>query len=78
MGAAASEQPEQNSVQARDMDKSKPRILVLGNEGLGLRRNVLACCHELASIPGGRLAPDDVVDSLNVGVAAGILISKLA
>ncbi|ORZ01090.1 Alpha/beta knot methyltransferase [Syncephalastrum racemosum] len=77
MGAAATDQPKQEDAQAPDMDRTKPRILVLGSEGLGLRKNVLACCNERASIPGGMLDPDDVVDSLNVGVAAGILISKL-
>lgn len=57
---------------------NQPRILVLGNEGTGLRRNVQAACDSLLGID--RLQQDDrpgSVDSLNVGVATGILISHL-
>ncbi|KAG2187492.1 hypothetical protein INT44_005181 [Umbelopsis vinacea] len=56
----------------------KPRILVLGNEGIGLRRNVQTSCDYFLGID--RLQQDNrigAVDSLNVGVAAGILISHL-
>ncbi|KAI9323459.1 Alpha/beta knot methyltransferase [Dichotomocladium elegans] len=56
----------------------RPRMLVLGNEGQGLRTNVKRVCHQTVSIP----APDrenykGFVDSLNVGVATGILVSYL-
>ncbi|KAG2176214.1 hypothetical protein INT43_005448 [Umbelopsis isabellina] len=57
---------------------NQPRILVLGNEGTGLRRNVQAVCDSFLGID--RLQQDDrpgSVDSLNVGVATGILISHL-
>ncbi|KAM3588811.1 hypothetical protein VKS41_001247 [Umbelopsis sp. WA50703] len=57
---------------------NQPRVLVLGNEGTGLRRNVQAVCDCFLGID--RLQQDDrpgSVDSLNVGVATGILISHL-
>ncbi|CAO3658956.1 unnamed protein product [Umbelopsis vinacea] len=60
------------------IDFQKPRVLVLGNEGVGLRRNVQACCDHFLGID--RLQQDNrigSVDSLNVGVATGILISHL-
>jgi len=56
----------------------KPRVLVLGNEGVGLRKNVQSCCDLFLGID--RLQNDNrlgSVDSLNVGVATGILISHL-
>lgn len=56
----------------------KPRVLVLGNEGIGLRKNVQTSCDYFLGID--RLQQDSrigAVDSLNVGVAAGILISHL-
>ncbi|KAI8969227.1 Alpha/beta knot methyltransferase [Mycotypha africana] len=58
--------------------KNCPVILVLGNEGKGLRKNIRNVCDTFISIPratnpvlqdfGGS------IDSLNVGVAAGVLI----
>ncbi|KAI8379160.1 Alpha/beta knot methyltransferase [Radiomyces spectabilis] len=55
-----------------------PTVLVLGNEGVGLRTNVKACCHHFVSIPG-QVSTEFMghVDSLNVGVAAGILIAGI-
>jgi len=60
------------------LDFQKPRVLVLGNEGVGLRKNVQSCCDHFLGID--RRQQDDgigSVDSLNVGVATGILISHL-
>jgi 21S rRNA (GM2251-2'-O)-methyltransferase len=66
----------------RGFDHSKPCILVLGNEGYGLRTNILRRCDVLVHIP--RLAADPStdasscsVDSLNVGVAGGIILQHL-
>ncbi|KAH8555445.1 RNA methyltransferase, TrmH family, group 3 [Umbelopsis sp. PMI_123] len=56
----------------------RPRVLVLGNEGVGLRKNVQTCCDYFLGID--RLCEDNrigAVDSLNVGVATGILLSHL-
>ena len=48
-------------------------ILVLGSEDKGLSRVVKKECHQLISIPGlGHL------DSLNVAVAAGVILSEIA
>jgi len=49
-----------------------PFVLVLGSEGAGLRRLVQESCQVLVTIP----SPGEF-ESLNVGVAAGILMSAL-
>lgn len=51
-----------------------PLLLVLGSEGDGVRRNILNASDFIVSVPGGRV-DDIMVDSLNVSVAAGILIA---
>jgi 21S rRNA (GM2251-2'-O)-methyltransferase len=56
----------------------KPTILVLGNEGSGLRTNIKTVCDQFVSIVNNTPVNDRFsgsVDSLNVGVAAGILIA---
>ena len=58
---------------AQDYKSAKPgdrQVLVLGNEGRGLRALTQKRCHALVRIPGG---PDP--DSLNVSVSTGILLS---
>jgi TrmH RNA methyltransferase len=50
---------------------ARPVALVLGNEETGLSPQVERAAHELVAVPGGR------VESLNVSVAAGILIHAL-
>lgn len=49
-----------------------PAIVVMGNEREGLGDRVRAQCDALVAIPG-----TGAVESLNVGVAAGILISEM-
>jgi 21S rRNA (GM2251-2'-O)-methyltransferase len=67
---------------------SQPIILVLGNEGHGLRTNILNKCTHLVKIPrmtvamGARAGEEEGeeshhVDSLNVSVAGGILLHSL-
>ncbi|CAO3642271.1 unnamed protein product [Cunninghamella blakesleeana] len=57
----------------------KPRILVFGNEGTGLRTNVKRCCEPLISIPSfhQQLEHPGNIDSLNVGVSIGVLVHSL-
>lgn len=52
-----------------------PVILVFGSEGAGIRTNLKFRSDYLVGLEKGRQG-DDIVDSLNVGVAAGLLISK--
>ncbi|GBG61329.1 hypothetical protein CBR_g20364 [Chara braunii] len=69
------------AVACRDLARGVPTIFVVGNEGVGLRENVQRECTEMVRIPGS--ARTDlggrpfVIDSLNVSVAAGILLHEL-
>ncbi|KAG0168362.1 hypothetical protein DFQ28_006698 [Apophysomyces sp. BC1034] len=64
------------SVQEFAQLSRQPTILVLGNEGTGIRTNVKSCCSAFTSIPGRPTQFKGDVDSLNVGVAAGVLIAS--
>ncbi|RKZ10750.1 23S rRNA (guanosine(2251)-2'-O)-methyltransferase RlmB [bacterium] len=62
--------------QAQTVDQLRPggpAILVMGNEGRGLRPLTLKRCTELVMIPRRGHA-----ESLNVSVAAGIILARLA
>jgi len=89
LGAAAaapksgSGEEEQVCQNLSDIDASQPTILVLGNEGSGLRTLVAKCCSGFVRIPGGddncnyeEESTDSSagVDSLNVSVTGGILL----
>jgi tRNA G18 (ribose-2'-O)-methylase SpoU len=50
----------------------RPLLLALGNEGQGVSDEVAAACGETVSIP-----LSGSVESLNVAVAAGILLAVL-
>ncbi|XP_016040975.1 rRNA methyltransferase 1, mitochondrial [Erinaceus europaeus] len=54
----------------------RPTLLVLGAEGSGLSQEVLASCQLLLTILPGRLLPPEL-ESLNVSVAAGILLHSI-
>ena len=55
-----------------------PTILVLGNEGHGVRTNILRRCTHLVKIPGGSGGGgESQVDSLNVSVTGGILLHHI-
>jgi tRNA G18 (ribose-2'-O)-methylase SpoU len=53
----------------------KPTILVLGNEGHGVRTNILRRCTHLVKIVG--MIGDSEVDSLNVSVTGGIMLHHI-
>ena len=63
---------------------SQPTVLVLGSEGFGLRTNTRRACTGTVSISAG-INPSaigteqaaNLVDSLNVSVATGILLHDL-
>jgi 23S rRNA (guanosine2251-2'-O)-methyltransferase len=55
------------------IQSDRPWLLILGNEERGMRRLTEENCDVLCRIP-----PQGKVSSLNVSVAAGILISKLS
>ncbi|KAG2217882.1 hypothetical protein INT45_005538 [Circinella minor] len=76
IGAAVSET---SAINLNSQKIDRPTMLVLGNEGVGLRYNVKRCCDQFVSIPAIHQNSDDngLIDSLNVGVAAGILIARL-
>jgi tRNA G18 (ribose-2'-O)-methylase SpoU len=50
----------------------RPVVLVLGHEREGMTERVRAQCDELVAIPGS-----GAVESLNVSVAAGLLIGEM-
>ncbi|KAG8520192.1 rRNA methyltransferase 1, mitochondrial, partial [Galemys pyrenaicus] len=54
----------------------RPTLLVLGNEGSGLSREVQASCQLLLTILPGRQLPPGF-ESLNVSVATGILLHSI-
>ncbi len=58
---------------ALHFDYPRPAVLVMGNEREGLGPRVRAQCDAILAIRGS-----GAVESLNVGVAAGVLIAQLA
>jgi 23S rRNA (guanosine2251-2'-O)-methyltransferase len=54
-------------------DWNRPLVLVVGSEERGLSRSVRSRCHQLVSIPS-----HGQVESLNVSVACGIILSEIA
>ncbi|OAA50716.1 RNA methyltransferase, TrmH family [Cordyceps fumosorosea ARSEF 2679] len=64
-----------DDVERRSPLLDKPCILVLGNEGHGLPRQVKVAADYELSIP--RVVPDSCIDSLNVSVAGALLTHAL-
>ncbi|XP_019856964.1 PREDICTED: rRNA methyltransferase 1, mitochondrial-like isoform X3 [Amphimedon queenslandica] len=61
---------------ASDHKVIRPTMLIVGNEGHGLTKEVCSCCTKLLTInPKRSLSPG--FDSLNVSVATGILLNTL-
>ena len=63
---------EHAEIDVKDVPRDRPWMLILGNEELGLRRLTLDKCDRIC-----RLTSRGVVPSLNVSVAAGVLMSEL-
>ena len=67
-----------DSISMKELNLSKPTILVLGNEGHGVRTNILHRCDSLVKISGGKGknvdSNSDDIDSLNVSVSGAILL----
>lgn len=61
-----------SGTEIRGVDFSEKRVIVLGEEGRGLRPLVKKNCDVLINIK-----TNNIVDSLNVSVAAGIILSNL-
>ncbi|WP_186645455.1 23S rRNA (guanosine(2251)-2'-O)-methyltransferase RlmB [Fluviispira vulneris] len=68
-GAALSEE----ATSLNDLPKDRTWVAVMGNEGKGLRNEVIKNCDYVVKIPGGH----GTVDSLNVSVATGVLVHSL-
>ncbi|KAF9391736.1 hypothetical protein BGX21_011188 [Mortierella sp. AD011] len=54
----------------------QPTLLIMGNEGFGLRKQIMNQCDTFIQIPPLSTTVSNV-DSLNVSVATGIILSKL-
>lgn len=65
---------EENAAPLSDLPKDRTWVAVLGNEGKGLRSEILKNCDYVVKISGGQ----GTVDSLNVSVAAGVIFHALA
>jgi len=64
------------SVSCTDVSVSAPTLLVMGNEGYGLRTNVRRACTRLVRIEPSPSLETQILDSLNVSVATGILLQR--
>ncbi|KAF9983102.1 hypothetical protein BGZ75_005426 [Mortierella antarctica] len=59
-----------------DTGVDQPTILVMGNEGNGLRKQIMDLCDSFIQVPSMSTLQSNV-DSLNVSVATGVILSKL-
>ncbi|KAI3423936.1 hypothetical protein D9Q98_009770 [Chlorella vulgaris] len=73
LGAAS----EPGAVSCASFVLDRPAVLVMGNEGYGLRTTVRRTCNAMLQIEDGKTTQRNVVDSLNVSVASGILLHRL-
>lgn len=54
-----------------------PTILVLGNEGRGIRKSIEDLCDTAICIPKAATCNPVFVDSVNVSVCLGILLGRM-
>ena len=62
----------QETVELHETSLSGPTILVFGNEGQGMRPPVARACDQHIKVPNW--GDQQNLDSLNVSVAAGIIL----
>lgn len=60
-----------NAVKYYEYDFTKSTIIIIGNEAHGISEELLAICDDLVTIP-----INPCVDSLNAGIACGIILSE--
>lgn len=63
---------EKSSVPSYEVDCTSPLLILIGNEGTGIRPELLAICDERVAIP-----QSGHVGSLNAAVSAGILLYEI-
>lgn len=77
---------EKSSIPLSSLRREGPVIVVLGNEGAGMRTNIARRCDVLVTIPqkpqqsSARLVSEEIaagVDSLNVSVTGAIVLHHL-
>lgn len=72
----ASQSRQGDCVPCEEFVITQPTVVVVGNEGIGMRPQVEAKCSKFVTIqPGRELHPG--MDSLNVSVATGVLLHSL-
>lgn len=62
------------AIPCHKLSLDQPTIIVMGNEGAGLRKNVEMACSDLIKIGSDQVLLPEGIDSLNVSVAAGVLL----
>ncbi len=71
----------ENTIHLSDTPLDKPTIVVLGNEGHGIRTNILRRCQHLVRIGDAPVSAsaegESGVDSLNVSVTGGIILHHI-
>lgn len=65
------------ATECSEMKVNRPTLLVLGSEGSGLRTNVKRACESFVKISSAEELDGSVVESLNVSVAAGVLLHTM-
>ncbi|XP_028410914.1 rRNA methyltransferase 1, mitochondrial-like [Dendronephthya gigantea] len=64
-------------VTINNLKLEKPLLLVLGNEGKGLSKEIQNLCTKFLTIPSKKYKKMSHLDSLNVSVATGIILHSL-
>lgn len=64
---------EKSSISSYEVDCTSPLLILIGNEGVGIRPELLAICDDLVAIP-----QSGQIGSLNAAVSAGILLYEVS